>query len=134
MSSVIKSMGGVFVVLPGCEIRWPDGTLRGEAGYALRGDDPHFRPSDSDTVERDDAATPSPSCDWPDKYRATAGPGYLSRAELEEILLRRERASEDQESIYEAGHDIEVRPASAMSATIEAVDYDPAFYDEDYED
>ena len=75
----------VWVVREDRVIFWPNGDLRGEAGYAVTGDDPYmdryWRNGVPAMLERNDDATPNPPSEWPPRWRREAGDEFLTAAE-----------------------------------------------------
>jgi len=101
---VDERMSGVYVVNKRGAIHWPDGKLRGEEGYVVRGDDPfmkrYFRASGTPAMLiRDDSSTPVPPDEWPARYRTLAGREYMSKLELIERVSAEREERERNESM-----------------------------------
>lgn len=97
----------IYVVKEGGAIYWPNGKLRGLAGYVVRGDDPfmgrYFRSRGTPAMlVRDDNAIPVSPMEWPTQYRRLAGEEYRTKfeiAEAEALAEVAEKKAQDQAAI-----------------------------------
>ena len=106
-AKAIEHTKHIYVVREGGTIFWPNGLLRGSAGYAVRGDDPFMtRYFNSGCTPAmlilNDDAVPGPYEDWPAQYRRAAGDKYLTKLEKKQKTAQAKAERENKESKKES--------------------------------